>query len=55
MGNPLDGKGLINETEIRIAVKKLKNNTYSFSDKIKNQMNKSPCHKWINASLSKII
>ena len=32
---------LINETEIRIAVKKLKNNKSSFSDKIKNEMIKS--------------
>ena len=35
----------INEIEIRIAVKKLKNNTYSFSDKIKNEMNKSARRK----------
>ena len=32
---------LINETEIRIAVKKLKNNKSAFSDKIKNEMIKS--------------
>ena len=32
---------LINETEIRIAVKKLKNNKSSFSDKIKDEMIKS--------------
>ena len=32
---------LINETEIRIAIKKLKNNKSSFSDKIKNAMIKS--------------
>ena len=44
---------LINQTKIRIAVKKLKHNK-SFSDKIKNKRVKSAV-KWINASLSKII
>ena len=38
---------LINETEIRIAVKKLKNNKSSFSDKIKNEMIKSAVNELI--------
>ena len=32
---------VINETEIITAVKKIKNNTFSFSDKIKNELIKS--------------